>query len=109
MEDLVVRLIGECRLQEAVAMSNLENGLHVFAYPLPHHGVLLAIGVGPDAALTGEELLARRTARLQWAGGWLPAMFNDGSLYLVRRLDADEEEGGEALVAQLDVALDMLN
>jgi hypothetical protein len=109
MEELVARLIGECHLQEAVAMSTLENGMQVFAYPLPDHRTLLALGVGPDAALTGEELLARRSARLEPAGGWLPSMFNDGSLYLLRRLDAAEEEGGALLAAQLDLALDMLN
>jgi len=109
MEELVVRLIGECHLQEAVAMSTLDSGMHVFAYPLPDHRTLLALGVGPDAAVTAEELLARRAAQLPSAGRWLPAMFNDGSLYLVRRLEADEEEGGELLAAQLELALDMLN
>lgn len=109
MEELVMRLISECRLQEAVAMSTLDNGMHVFAYPLPDQRTLLALGVGPDSALTGEELLARRTTQLQVAGGWLPSMFNDGSLYLVRRLNAEEEEGGEVLAAQLELAQDMLN
>lgn len=109
MEELVMRLIGECRLQEAVAMSHLDNGMHVFAYPLPGQGILLALGVGPDAALTAEELLARRAAALHTAGSWLPAMFNDGSLYLLHHLDAGEEEGGATLAAQLDLAVDMLN
>jgi hypothetical protein len=109
MEELVVRLIGECHLHEAVAMNTLDDGTQVFAYPLPGQGTLLALGVGPDAALTGAELLARRSARVVSAGGWLPALFNDGSLYLLRRLEAAEEEGGALLAAHLDLAMDMLN
>lgn len=109
MNELVVRLIGECRLQGAVAMSTLDTGQHLFAYPLPHHGILLALGVEADAALAGEDLLARRAAQLPTAGRWLPALFNDGSLYLVRRLEPDEEEGGEVLAAQLALAMEMLN
>jgi len=109
MEELVLRLAGECRLQQAVAMSALEDGIQLFAYPLSEQQVLLAVGVGPDAALTAGELLARRASRLREAGGWLPSLFNDGSLYLVRRLSAQEEEGGDALVSQLGLALEMLN
>lgn len=109
MEELVLRLIGECRVQEAVAMSTLDNGMHVFVYPLSEQRLLLAMGVGPDVALTAEELLVRRASQLRQATGWLPSMFNDGSLYLVRRLDAEEEEGGEALAYQLELGLELLN
>lgn len=109
MEELVMRLIGESRLQEAVAMTTLDSGMQVFAYPLPEQRTLLALGAGPDADLSADELLARRGARLAEAGGWLPAMFNDGTLYLLRRLDAEDEEGGERLAAQIDLALDLLN
>lgn len=109
MEELVMRLIAECRLQEAVAMSYLDNGMHVFAYPLPEQRILLALGVGPDAGLTGELLLTRRAAALHAAGSWLPALFNDGSLYLLRHLGGAEDEDGALLAGQLDLALDMLN
>ena len=109
MEELVLRLAGECRMQQAVAMSSLESGMQLFVYPLSEQRVLLALGVGPDAALTAGELLMRRSASLREAGAWLPAVFNDGSLYLVRRLSAQEEEGGEALASQLRLALEMLN
>lgn len=109
MEELAARLIGECQLNGVVAMTTLDDGMQVFAYPLRDGRILLALGVGADAALTAHELLTRRAAHLQLASGWLPSMFNDGSLYLVRRLDADEEEGGALLAAQLELAMDMLN
>lgn len=109
MDELMQRLIDECRMQDAVAMATLENGMHVFAYPLPDQRTLLALGVGPDAALTAFELLERRAADLRDAADWLPSMFNDGSLYLLRRLKAEEEEGGEALAMQLELAMELLN
>lgn len=109
MEELVRKLVGECRVQQAVAMTTLENDMHLFAYPLPDQGVLLALGLGPAAALTAEELLRRRAGLLRQAGGWLPSMFSDDSLYLLRRLSAQDEEGGEALARQLDFAREMLN
>jgi len=109
MEELVLKLISECRMQQAAAMTTLENGMQIFAYSLPDQRMLVALGVGPEASLTANDLLGRRSARLREAGGWLPSMFNDGSLYLLRRLSAQEEEGGEALERQLDIALEMLN
>ena len=80
-----------------------------FAYPLPDQCTLLALGGVPGAAASAEQLLARRGARLQEAGDWLPALFNDGSRYLLRRLSAEEEEGGALLAMQLDLAMDLLN
>jgi hypothetical protein len=108
MEELLTRLIGESRLHDAVAKSTLDNGMQMFAYPLPKRRTLVAVGVGPDASLTGAELLARRGARLGAAGSWLPAMFNDGSLYLVRTLDAADDDA-HGWHIQLDLALGMLN
>ncbi|WP_296555950.1 hypothetical protein [Pigmentiphaga sp.] len=109
MEDLVRTLVGECRMQQAVAMTTVENDMRLFAYPLPDQGVLLALGVGPAATLTAEELLTRRADRLRQAGDWLPSMFIDGSLYLLRRLAAQEDGGAQELAAQLELARELLN
>lgn len=109
MEDLVRTLVGECRIQQAVAMMTVENDMRLFAYPLPDQGVLLALGVGPAAMLTAEELLARRAGRLRQAGDWLPSMFVDGSLYLLRRLVAQEEGDTQGLARQLELARELLN
>lgn len=109
MEELVIRLIGESRVQQAVAMSTLDNGIQVFAYPLADERMLVALGVGSDSPLRAEELLTRRAANLTRLDGWLPAMFNDGSLYLLRRLRAEEEEGGDVLARQLALAEELLN
>jgi len=109
MEELVIKLIGESRVQQAVAMSTLDNGMQVFAYPLADERMLVALGVGSDSRLRAEELLARRAANLAHLDGWLPAMFNDGSLYLLRRLRAEEEESGDVLARQLALAEELLN
>jgi len=109
MEELARTLVGECRMQQAVAMATVENGMRLFAYPLPDQGVLLALGGGPASSLTAEELLARRAGRLRQAGNWLPSMFVDGSLYLLRRLAAQEGGDAQELARQLELARELLN
>jgi|SRR5450830_1053698 len=108
MKELVMKLIGEARIQRAVAMSHLDNGMHVFAYPL-ESSMLIALGVSAEAPMRPEDLLRRRGAELHTFGGWQPALFNDGGMYVVRRLSSAEEEGSNELDRQLDAALELLN
>jgi len=108
MKELVMSLIGEARIQRAVAMTHLENGIHIFAYPLDS-SMLLAMGVGAEAPMRPEDLLRRRGAELSVFGDWLPALFNDGGIYVIRRLSAEEEDGGDELDRQLEAALELLN
>lgn len=108
MKELVMKLIGEARIQRAVAMSHLDNGIHVFAYPLDA-SMLIAMGVSAEAPMRPEDLLRRRGAELETFGGWLPALFNDGGMYVIRRLSSEEEDGGDELDRQLEAALELLN
>ncbi|ADJ62302.1 hypothetical protein G5B88_03950 [Herbaspirillum seropedicae] len=108
MKELIMRLIGEARIQQAVAMSHVDNGMHVFAYP-QEAGMLIALGVSAEAPMRPEDILRRRGAELRLFGGWLPALFNDGGIYVVRRLSSEEEEGGDELDSQLEAALELLN
>ncbi|WP_050468500.1 hypothetical protein [Herbaspirillum chlorophenolicum] len=108
MNDLIVRLIAKARLQNSVALCDLDSGLHVFAYPL-EYCMLVGLGVGADAPMQASDLLRRRAADLRRFGGWLPALFNDGSLYVVRRLSSDEEDGGGLLDDQIALGRELLN
>ncbi|MCA1325670.1 hypothetical protein [Herbaspirillum sp. alder98] len=108
MNDLIVKLIAKARLQNTVALCDLDGGLHVFAYPL-EYCMLVGLGVGADAPMHASDLLRRRAADPRRFAGWLPALFNDGSLYVVRRLSSDEEEGGELLDGQLELGRELLN
>ncbi|WP_034301018.1 hypothetical protein [Herbaspirillum sp. RV1423] len=85
MEELLMRLAADARIQEAVAMATLDNGMHLFAYPL-EQGMLIAVGIGPDTQIRPESVLSRRAGNLARYGAWLPAMFNDGSMYVLRRM-----------------------
>ncbi|SFF95430.1 hypothetical protein SAMN05518865_106264 [Duganella sp. CF458] len=94
MNELYTQLLAQARLHDAVATAVLAGGTRLFIYPL-ERGVLLALGAGTGGgqALRAETLLRRRGADLRRLGAWLPALFNDGSWYLVRRC-ADSEANG---------------
>lgn len=72
----------------------LANGRELLAYPIAGQGRAL-IGVGLPAAraarLDDGALLRRRGAQMASLGGWLPARFEDGSLFLLRRWPAPAE------------------
>lgn len=107
MEELVKTLLNEARVQRAVAMQRLESGLHVFAYPLDD-GEIVALGVPPDRPLQPREVLRRRSSDMARYGAWLPAMFNDGSLYVLRRVSGQEDEAS-LTDAALAAAEELLN
>ncbi|MGW8393193.1 hypothetical protein [Pseudoduganella sp. HUAS MS19] len=88
------QLLAQARLHDAVAMAALAGGRRLLIYPL-ESGVLLALGATtPEAQhLRGETLLRRRGAGLRRRGAWLPALFADGSWYLVRRCTDSEAIG----------------
>ncbi len=91
---LCAQLVAQARLHNAVAMAALAEGSRLFVYPL-ERGVLLALGATAQDGrpLRPETLLRRRGADLRRFGAWLPALFADGSCYLVRRC-SDSEAGG---------------
>lgn len=107
MEELLKKLLHEARMQRAVAMLRLDGGLHVLVYPLPA-GAIVALGAPPDRPLAPKEVLRKRSSDLARYGAWLPAMFNDGSLYVLRRVVGDDDEAS-LTDAALAVAEELLN
>lgn len=90
IEMLLTQLTRDARMQRAVAGSKLDNGIQLFAYPL-EQGVLIAIGIGAGR-LEGESFLQKRAQDMARFGAWLPAQFNDGSWYVLRRfVDMDDD------------------
>jgi len=85
MEELLMKLAADARMQRAVAMVTLDNGLHLFAYPL-EQGILIAVGGAADTQVRADVVVGRRARNMVRYGAWLPAMFNDGSLYVLRRM-----------------------
>ena len=93
MEELMRRLLDTAQREGAVAQAVLDSGLRLLVYPLAQ-GRLAALGWPGDSGhqVHGETLLRRRSANMARYGAWLPALFNDGGWYVVRRLDGDPDE-----------------
>jgi hypothetical protein len=108
MEELLNVLAAEARMQQAVAMNTLDNGMHVFVYPLDD-GMLVALGVGAAAQVQPEALLRKRGQDPARFGAWLPAVFNDGSLYLLRRMTEHGDDMSALSAAQWAAAGELLN
>lgn len=87
MEKLIDDLIARARAGQTVLTHRLDDGQGLLAYPLAD-GALVAIGQSGQAArhLDAEQLLRERSRQLPRMGSWLPALLQDGSWYLVRRI-----------------------
>jgi hypothetical protein len=107
MEELLKTLLHQARMEQAVAMQRLDSGLHIFVYPL-RDGVIIALGIAPDRPLPARDLLRKRSSNLMRYGVWLPAMFNDGSLYVLRRVTGQDDEASLLTEATLTLAEELL-
>lgn len=111
MENLVNDLARTAMSQKVAAVQELTNGMQLVAYPL-ESGVLVCLGYGGGAAhaVASAELLRRRSENLPRYGAWQPAMFSDGSLHVVRRIDDADPDGDAPLVPaeELKIAMELL-
>lgn len=102
MEDILAQLIRTAFLENAVAQQALTNGTQLLVYPM---GSAALIGMGRSGADASagwlEEMLRRRGGNLPRMGVWLPVMFTDGSVYVVRRI-AEINPGNDALPLSMD-------
>jgi hypothetical protein len=87
MEQLLKQLIRAAAAERAVAVQELTNGMQLLAYPL-EADIVIAVGYcgGSVCTLSAEELVRRRSDNLPKYSSWLPAMFADSTLHVVRRL-----------------------
>ncbi|AKU22912.1 hypothetical protein [Massilia sp. NR 4-1] len=101
---LCAHLLAQARLHDAVAAATTDEGLRLFVYP-QGQGALVAVGLPAGRTLRAAALLHRRGSDVRRCGAWLPALFNDGSWYLVRRCSDSEaaalDEDDWALAAEL--------
>jgi hypothetical protein len=108
MKEILQTLIHEAILQKVVATQRLEDGLILLAYPLSD-GVIVALGALAERIPSPREVLRKRSEDLERYGHWLPAMFNDGSLYVLRRLRSDDDQASVLDDAALAIAEELLN
>ena len=112
MEELLKQLTKAACLEQAVASTTMDNGMHMLAFPF-EQGVLVALGYGPELTSPAQQeaLLRRRAENLARFGAWLPALFNDGSWYVVRRvlqISPDTDDMAVLSGSELAVAEDLL-
>lgn len=87
-------LMERARLQQLVLGRRLDGGRELMVYPM-QAGALLGVGVAAGVAhlVDTAGLLRRRAGNLARYSAWLPALFDDGSLYVLRRCPA--QPGGD--------------
>lgn len=108
MEHLAMQLVNRACSEQAVASHRLANGMQLLAYPLAA-GALVGLGFERDLAhrVHMETVLRKRASHPARFGAWLPALFIDGSCYVVRRvvhaghaLDAPSLSDDDLMAAQ---------
>jgi len=99
MDETLTQLAAKARNERVVASQRLDDGMRLLAYPL-QDGVLVAVGFDPDLAhqVQAETVLRKRSAQMARFGAWLPAQFNDGSWYLVRRVPIAHENNAAPIL-----------
>lgn len=109
MEQLLSRLVSEARTSQNVVSSKLKDDLSLLAYP-HEQTVLVALGYQTRLRQPGQSasLLRLRGSNLQRFGAWLPAMFNDGSWYVVRRVPVLMDDGPVLTEEELAIGLELL-
>lgn len=87
MEELLTRIVKQCRKDLTVVVQAVEKGMNLLAYPM-ENGVLVAMGFDPDEShrISVESLVRKRSESMDRYGLWLPTRFKDGSCYVVRRI-----------------------
>lgn len=102
----MIELVRKALRDRVVASQRLPDGCKVFAYPGPT-GVLIGVGYDADLAqrVQPEALLRKRSADLQRFGTWLPALFTDGSCYVVRRLGWFDPASDEPIISDTELQL----
>jgi hypothetical protein len=88
--------------QDLVLSRRLDGGRELLVYPLPA-GSLLGVGVLPEQAhhVDPAAVLHRRGCDMDRYGAWLPALFDDGSLYVLYRCaEAEAVPAGTLLAGQ---------
>lgn len=103
--DQLHEMVAAARSSGAVVQRAFKDGGKVFIHPADF-GVILGIGLKADCAreVRAEQLLQRRSSRPERYACWLPALFSDGSWFLLRRLHTSQCDRPE-LFQQIDLSI----
>lgn len=100
--------------QETAVTRRLEGKLELVVYPMQKKpGLVVGLGYGREDAhrVNMPDILRRRTQDVARFGPWLPAVFDDGSCFLVMRAEHGEPDEGlaESLVNEIHTAKELLS
>lgn len=102
-DDILLKLVAAAHTSGNVARLRMDDGMMLFAYP---DTTALIIGIGYGDGDSGrvrpEVVLRRRSENPARYACWLPAVFADGSWFVLRRL-ALAEARSPALVRKVDL------
>lgn len=85
MEDAITKLAHACLRQQEVGLLAREDGTVLMVYPL-EQGAVIGVGTSPGFERKLRSVLRKRTENLQRYGTWIPALFNDGSCFVITRV-----------------------
>ncbi|MFC7518740.1 hypothetical protein ACFQUU_27385 [Herbaspirillum sp. GCM10030257] len=109
--EILMNLCAVARIEQAVASQRLDDGMQMLVYPMDS-GMLLGLGYEGNEAhrVHAEEILRRRSQDIEQLCTWLPAMFSDGGVYVVRRFNhiPDVDEAPPLSEDELTAAMEML-
>ena len=93
--------------QQLVLSRRLDDGRELLVYPL-QAGALVGLGLRSDVADGADPaaVLHRRGRDMARYGAWLPALFDDGSLYVLWRCGAATDALPAAALAAAQELLD---
>jgi hypothetical protein len=109
MDELLKNLMSAARQEGAVAQQTLTNDMCLLVYPMHAEFV---IGLGFEGAKAHvvelENVIRKRSGDMARFGSWLPAMFADGGIYVVRRTPELSGEEMATMSAHLMAAEELL-
>jgi hypothetical protein len=87
MDQQLLQIIAIARQDGVVVSLNIADGMVLLAYPI-EQAMLVGLGYNPDQAhvVDAESVLKKRRENSERFGAWLPAVFGDGSWFVVQRI-----------------------
>lgn len=99
MENAITELAHACLLKQEVGLLARNDGTVLLVYPL-EQGAAIGIGTRPGFERKLRSVLRKRTENLPRYGKWMPALFNDGSCFVITRIP---EISAEHAVLESDI------
>lgn len=85
MENTITELAHACLQKQEVGLLARGDGVVLLVYPL-ERGAAIGIGTRPGFERKLRSILRKRIENLPRYGKWMPALFNDGSCFVITRV-----------------------